>query len=123
MKETFKFKGDLVSGFGVNAPEAYAGGAEAEAAAVRLGDLPVDWADAISAAETAVGSNPEVSGWSSLGSNFEDFMEEVKEQADIIAGNIQSSASESSSVDGQSAEDYRGNSSSPILDEAIVNGR
>ncbi|WP_223830261.1 hypothetical protein [Nocardiopsis quinghaiensis] len=91
---------------GVNPEEAHSGGVAAEQAAALLKDLPVEFDEAVLAAQTAMNPDPSVKGWSAFGDNHVDHMEDVKRHAGAIAGNIQGGAEEGARTDLESAEQF-----------------
>lgn len=89
-----------------NPEEAHAGGSDSEAAAAQLSSLPTDFEELISRSKTATDPEPTIGGWNSFGDEFVEHMHTVKEQADIIAGNIQSGAEDISRTDAENSENY-----------------
>jgi hypothetical protein len=91
---------------GVNPEEAHRGGVAAEQAAALLKDLPLDFEEAVQAAQSAMNKPPFVEGWNAFGDDHMEHMEDVKSHAVAIAGNIQSGAEEGARTDHESADQF-----------------
>lgn len=89
-----------------NPEEGHAGGVASEEAAAQLSSLPTDFEELLTKAKSATDPEPTIGGWNIFGDDFVEHMHTVKEQADIIAGNIQSGAEDISNTDAQNADDY-----------------
>ncbi|XKK40102.1 hypothetical protein HFP72_04805 [Nocardiopsis sp. ARC36] len=88
---------------GVNPQEAHAGGMAAEQAAALLKDLPLDFEEAVQAVQSAMDKPPFVEGWNAFGDDHVEHMEDVKQHAVTLAGNIQGGAGEGARTDHESA--------------------
>ncbi len=109
----------MSSAVGMDPSEGYAGGSASLIAASRLRDLPLDWSETVSAVAEIMKSPPVVTGWTKFGSEQEEHMQDVQEQAKRLAENIQSASSEGSRTDTDSSEEYRSATDGTVLSRPL----
>ncbi|GAA1119262.1 hypothetical protein [Nocardiopsis metallicus] len=88
--------------------EAHSVGRSSESAAAQLHDLPEDFRDIQERCKSATSKDPGLDTWDSFGNKYIEYMNSIKEQADIISGNIQSSAEDISSTEDQAVDTFDG---------------